>query len=234
MKKTIRNRAKQQRGSVATEKISVFIADDHYFSREGMRELLAHSGIKVVGEADSFSTTKTACFAKNPDVVIYGLNIGDEAFRQSEIEGVKELLRIRNDAKILVFTARDSLTAISTAYKEGARAVVNRRAGPEIILAAIKTVAKGQSYYAPGVAEKLAEMFTKGGELDPRDVLTKREMQIFLLLASGKTASAVARELKLSPITVSNRAVMIRNKIGCSRGDLTRVAMRFHLMRSEE
>lgn len=232
MAKTTR-KSSRRRKIVATEKISVFVADDHYVSRKGLADLLVHHGIKVVGEADSFAATKTACFTKNPDVVLYGLNLGDKAFRQSELEGIKELLRIRSDANILVFTTRNSLTAISTAYKEGAKAVVVKRSGPEIILAAVKAVAKGSVYYMPGMAEKLLDLLTKGNEIDPRGVLTKREMQIFLLLASGKTASEIARELKLAPITVSNRAVIIRNKIGCARGDFARVAMRFHLLRTE-
>ncbi len=82
----------------------------------------------------------------------------------------------------------------------------------------------------PVSAHRLLDIRAEGGDGDPHAVLTERELQIFLLLASGKAASQVARQFKLSPITISNHAVVIRKKIGCSRSDFARVSMRFRLI----
>lgn len=206
--------------------IRVFIADDHAALREGVRAILEHKGFQIAGEAGNVEDILAHVGDPHIDVWVLDLSMGE-----TRGTAVIDLMRNRKkDLKIVVYTMRESLATVSAVYEAGAKAFVAKSAEPRILVEAIRTVAEGQTYFMPGFAEKLALYHTSGAKLDPRQVLTQRELVIFTMLAEGRTPSEIAEKLGLSSKSVSNRAFTIRHKLGIDRSDFLRLALEYHLI----
>jgi DNA-binding NarL/FixJ family response regulator len=93
--------------------------------------------------------------------------------------------------------------------KAGASGYLTKGCAPAIVIEAVSQIAGGKKYISPTVAEMLANEFdTEYGKF-PHEILSDREYQIFLMLASAKTISEIAETLALSGKTVST----YRNRI---------------------
>lgn len=214
------------------KKITVFIADDYYLIRRAVSDLIAPHRYEIIGEAETFADTLAFCSKHHPAIILLDPSLpsgGPSPITETEM--VAQLLKSSPGARIVILSARKGLPAISAAYKAGVAAYVSKRSGPDVILAALAAVAAGGVFYMPGVAEQLASFYAgHTREIDPRGVLTAKELSLFVLLASGKTNEEAARALDLSRHSVANRMVAIRRKLGCTRADFTRVALRSHLI----
>ena len=215
-----------------TPKNSVFIADDYYLIRKAVSDLITQHEYEVIGEAETFAEALAFCSKRHPGIVLLDPSLPSGGSLQvTESEMIKQLLQACPGARIVVLSVRKGLPAISSAYKAGVAAYVSKRSGPDVILGALEAVTAGKVFYMPGVAEQLASFLAgHSGEIDPRNVLTAKELSLFALLASGKTNEQAAQELGLSLHSVVNRIVAIRRKLGCTRADFTRVAIRCRLI----
>jgi DNA-binding NarL/FixJ family response regulator len=193
--------------------IRVLLADDHPVVREGLRALLSTiEGIEVVGEAGDGATAVREVQLLRPDVVLMDL-------RMPGTDGVEALRRIRvvaPDTAALVLTMFDDDATVLTAMQAGARGYLLKGAEQEEIVGAIRAVVAGQAIFGPGIAARVLELFsvprsTSGTEPFPE--LTPRERQVLALLADGCRTSEIARELFLSPKTVSNNLTGIFAKL---------------------
>ena len=91
----------------------------------------------------------------------------------------------------------------------------------------IRTVHRGRKYISPGVAERLADGLTKGGDKLPHEQLSERELQVFLRLAKGETIGNLAVGMSLSVKTVSTYRTRIMEKMKLeSNSDLTYYALK--------
>jgi len=97
---------------------------------------------------------------------------------------------------------------------------------------AIRRVAGGRKYVSAETTERLAlELGHRAGDR-PHDRLTRREFEVFLSIAAGKSVSQIAGELGISVKTVSNHRMHILQKLGVrGTADLIRYAIRHHLIR---
>ena len=92
---------------------------------------------------------------------------------------------------------------------------------------AIRTVARGRKYITAGVAERLAETLVDGGEKAPHELLSERELQVFLRLAKGETIGHMAESMSLSVKTVSTYRTRVMEKMQLqSNSELTYYALK--------
>ena len=92
---------------------------------------------------------------------------------------------------------------------------------------AIRTVYRGRKYITAGVAERLADTLVDGGEKAPHELLSERELQVFLRLAKGETVGQMAESLFLSVKTVSTYRSRVLEKLKLqSNSDLTYYALK--------
>ncbi len=208
--------------------IKVFISDDHAVARKGITEILHDYGINTVGEAATVKETLEHCFDKHPDVLVIDLNMNGD----NGISTIEKILDLHSEAKIVVFSMRESLNIIHATYKMGAKGYATKSSGPEVLADAIKKVASGKNYYMPGVAEEILDYDTRAHkEVDPRAVLTEKELIIFTRLAEGKSNEEIAEELGLTTKSVANRALDIKNKLGVRYTSFEWIARKYNLLK---
>jgi len=207
----------------------VFICEDHSVMRKGLADLFAMNGITVVGEASTVKESLEHAFENNPDVVLLDLMMDED----NSLEIISKLRQINPEAKIVVYSMREGIHTISASYKEGVLGYVTKSSGPELLLDAVHEVAQGNAYFMPGLEKQIALYYTRGQKKNPREVLSDKELQIFIMLAKGKNHEEIAEALGLSPKSIANRVVAIKHELNCAERDFHRLAEAHNLIKPE-
>jgi DNA-binding NarL/FixJ family response regulator len=209
--------------------IRVAIVDDHYFFRQGVRDVLnAEPDILVVAESgdgqDALEMLKTV----QPDVVLMDVNLPN-------LNGLQITQQIKNDyphIHVIILTAYDDEEQIYHAIRIGASAYFPKDVAPSQLLDTVHTVAQGYYVIAnkrmtPEQTEQwLLELYRRYG-LSPEDTtfspLTHREMEILELIIEGLSNKGIAVRLGISQQTVKNHVTSILAKL--NRSDRTQAAI---------
>jgi len=204
-----------------TPRVTVLLVDDHAVVREGYRRLLERSGdVVVVGEAASAAEAYQVFSLVNPDVVVMDISLPDV----SGIEGMRRLLAREPRARILAFSIHDEAIFPNRAFKAGAAGYVTKASAPDVLVAAVRTVARGEVFLSPDIARTLA-LQSVAGRNGPLEVLSTREFEVLRLLALGHSVHAIADKLCLNYKTVANHQSTIRQKLGAQTpAQLIRIA----------
>lgn len=215
-------------GAWTLRAIRVGIADDHPITRTALRAFLDdQDGLRVVAEASSGREAIDLVRTQPLDVLLLDLDMPGQS-------GIDALTMIKAKAEhvgVLVLSGYPEHQYAVPLIRNGASGYLNKACEPGEIVLAIRRVAQGGRYITPAVAELLATQVitpTPGGL---HEQLSARELQVFLKLAQGCTASEVAAELSLSAKTVSTyRARLMRKLEARSNSDLTYYALKHRLL----
>lgn len=207
--------------------ISVLLVDDHTVVRTGFRLLLeTTSDVRVVAEADSGEAACRRFDEVSPDVVVLDLFMPG-------IGGLETLRRLRarnQSAKMLALSAHDDVMHARRALRMGALGFLSKRTAPETLLEAVRTVAAGQRYIDPKLAQEIA-LADVAGTVSPLELLSEREFEVFMRLANGSAVQRIASELNLSASTVGTHLYNIKQKLQVTnQAELTLVALRAGLI----
>jgi DNA-binding NarL/FixJ family response regulator len=207
--------------------IEVLLVDDHAVVREGYRRLLEQTeDIHVLAEAGNGEDAYRLFCDLRPKVVVMDISLP----RISGIEVTRRMVARDAAARILVFSMHEDVVFSSRALAAGARGYVAKSAAPEVLVEAIRCIAKGQSFVDHEMAQKLA-LQRIGSDPDPVSVLTEREFEVFRLLAKGQPVADIAGILNLTAKTVANHQSAIRQKLGVDNAaQLVRLAARHGLI----
>ena len=194
------------------KKISVILADDHAVVRMGFKLLLQDTkDITVVGEAESGEEVIKLLNTLTADLIVMDLSMPG-------IRGLATISRVVSKAKspkILILSAHEDAIHPKRSLKAGANGYLSKRGAPEELIKAIRQIHAGNMYIEPSIAQKVA-MSQMGGETSPVEVLSEREFDVFMALASGKTVNQIAETLHLSPRTVGTHLYNIKQKLNVS------------------
>lgn len=207
--------------------ISVLLVDDHTVVRTGFRLLLESTpDVRVIAEADSGEAACRRFDETPPDVVVLDLSMPG-------IGGLETLRRLRarnQSAKMLALSAHDDVMHARRALRQGALGFLSKRTAPETLLEAVRTVAAGQRYIDPRLAQEIA-LADVSGTVSPLELLSEREFEVFMRLANGSAVQRIATELNLSASTVGTHLYNIKQKLQVSnQAELTLVALRAGLI----
>lgn len=204
--------------------IRVAIVDDHAIVRTGLRQFFSEQvDLRVCGEASNGHEALELVRRGDIDVLLMDLSMPDQS-------GVDALAAIRARAPelpVLILSGFPEEHYATTLLKQGAAGYLNKECDPEEIVKAIRTVFRGRKYITAGVAERLAD--TLGGDAGrlPHEMLSERELQVFLRLARGETVGHIADGMSLSVKTVSTYRTRVMEKMNlASNSDLTYYAMK--------
>ena len=115
--------------------------------------------------------------------------------------------------------------------KDGASAYLTKDISSSILIDAIKKILKGEQYFTPAVVELITKELRNGHDKPSHETLSDREFQVFLLLASGKNVSAIARELYLSVKTISvYRSIILKKMNLKNNSEITYYAFKNNLV----
>ncbi len=203
--------------------IRVAIVDDHAIVRSGLRQYLSeHVDLRVTGEASNGKDALTLARSGDVDVMLMDISMPD----QGGIEALKAIKLRFPEMPVLILSGFPEVHYATTLLRQGASGYLNKECDPEEIANAIRTVARGRKYISPAVAELLADGLAGGLERPAHEMLSERELQVFLRLAKGETIGHMAEEMFLSVKTVSTYRTRVLEKLKlASNSDLTYYAM---------
>lgn len=208
--------------------IRVLLADDQRLVRAAFAMLVESAGdMEVVGQAGTGAEAVALARSERADLVVMDI-------RMPELDGIEATRLIAADedmagVKVLVLTTYDTDDHIVEALRAGASGFLVKDTRPAELLAAIRTVAAGESLLSPGPTARLIARFlstpglprTSGGP----DDLTDRERQVLRLVARGLNNTEIAESLGLSPLTAKTHVSRIMGKLAArDRAQLVIVA----------
>ncbi len=205
--------------------MKVMIVDDHFVVRSGLvASLELEDDITVVAEAENGETAMDLYLKAKPAVVLMDLQLPG----WNGIETTERLLEENPKARVLIFStfARDD--EIQAALVSGALGYLQKTAGRDELISALRLVAAGQSYLPAGLATRLAGL--KQGP-----AITLREREILGLVAKGRANKEIAAELSIAEDTVKRHISNVLQKLEVSdRAQATAEAIRRGIIRLEE
>jgi two-component system, NarL family, nitrate/nitrite response regulator NarL len=217
---------------VLTQRIRVLLADDHAIFRQGLRRLLeSERDFLVVGEAVNGHEAVAMAAQLRPDILLLDLSMPGG----SGLEALEQLSSSRVPVKAVVLTAEIEREQVVRALQLGARGVLLKSSGADLIFKGLRTVMAGQHWVDRQTVTDLVELLRDmSGPARPTLVskfgLTARQLEIVSAVVAGLTNRDIAKKLSISEDTVKHHLTQIFARTGASnRLELALFAMHHQL-----
>lgn len=210
------------------QQISILLIDDHPVVRAGYRRLLeSNPDISVIGEADNGENGYHLWQEFSPDVTILDLNMPGIC----GLETMRRILSHDEEAKILIFSMMNNIIMVHRTIKAGATGFISKQSGMGEMINAVRQVSQGKTYIETELATALAMHVTRTENHEtPLDDLTKREFQIFKLLAEGHSITEISEKISISPSTVRVHHLNLMRKLKLQNDNqLVRMAIKLNV-----
>ncbi|HXE61724.1 MAG TPA: response regulator transcription factor [Gemmatimonadaceae bacterium] len=212
--------------------IRVVLADDHAVVRAGLKAVLGTApDIHVIGEGSTGREAVTLTERLKPDVLITDLTMPD-------LDGagvIKEVVAKGLASRVLVLTMHSEDEYLVRLLEAGAAGYLVKSAADRELVAAVRSVAHGDTYVQPSAARVLARELIRKESAEPDrerfDHLTPRERDVLRLVAQGYSAPEIGTQLGISPKTVDTYKQRIEEKLGLGhRADYVQFALKLGLL----
>jgi DNA-binding NarL/FixJ family response regulator len=194
--------------------IRVLVTDDQSMVRAGFRMLLAgEEDIEVVAEASNGLEAVAKAARFSPGVILMDIRMPE----LDGLEATRRILAADDSARILILTTFDLDEYVYEALRAGASGFVLKDDSPEQLIAAIRTVAAGDALLSPTITKRVIKRFARLPRPAPPkelDELTERELDVFRLVARGRSNAEIGSELFISETTVKTHITHILQKLG--------------------
>lgn len=201
--------------------IRVAIAEDHQSLIDGINLLLKYEeDISIVGMVNDGEALVELVKLKQPQVVLTDIKMP----KMDGITACKYILKELPHTKVIAFTMFEEEGAVSAMIQAGAKGYLLKNSPLEEVLAAIKAVHAGDTYFDKTIDVEAAE--NSNNKVKGKSVLSKSEREILRLIGEGKSSSEIA-EIRFNSVSTieKHRKNMIR-KLGLSgKGELLRYAI---------
>jgi len=190
--------------------IRILIADDHPLFREGLRHILAGCpDFTVAGEASNGQEVLEKVWNNEYEMVLLDIAMpgtpGLEVLKRLKIEKPK--------LPVLVVSMYPEEQYAVRVIKAGASGYLTKESASEELITAIRRISGGRKYITASIAERLADDVEPTAEKPLHDTLSDRELEVFRMIAAGKTTTQIAEELFLSVKTISTYRSRILEKM---------------------
>lgn len=192
------------------KKVEILIADDHPIVRAGFKQVLAETvDMEVAAEAATGQEVMNLIRKRDFDIILLDISMPG----RNGLEVMKDIKALKPKIPVLFISIYPEEQYAIRALRAGAAGYLTKASAPHELIAAIRKVISGGKYISTALAEKLTDYL--GADLDkaPHEKLSDRELQVMLMIASGKTVSQIAKELCLSVKTVSTYRSHILEKM---------------------
>ena len=196
------------------ENVRILLADDHTVMRDGLRALLEKQpDMQVVAEAADGRESVRLAEDTSPDVVVMDIGMPN----MNGIEATRRIVEKQPETGVVILSMHYDESYVLRSLKAGARAYLLKDALKSELIAAIRAVAEGRSFFSPKVSrilqEDYVEALARKDADDSYELLTDREREILQLVAEGKTNKEIATILNVSLYTVDTHRTHILQKL---------------------
>jgi DNA-binding NarL/FixJ family response regulator len=204
--------------------VRILVADDHAVVRHGLRQVLSLAPeLSVVAEAKNAWETLERLREGGVDVILLDMSMPG-------LSGIDLIRRVKADAPripVLVLSMHADWQIAARAIKAGASGYLTKDSEPEVLIDAIRQVAKGGNFIDPALATRMVFNASSTEAESANVAMSNREYQVFLALVQGRSLIDIAEELHLSAKTVSTHKFRLMRKLGLtSVSELVRYAVR--------
>lgn len=206
-------------GPVPAGPLRIVLVDDQPLVRAGFSMVIdSQSDLQVVGQAADGLEAVELLRAHRADVVLMDV-------RMPRLDGIEATTRILAQApagrvpRVIVLTTFDLDEYVLAAIRAGASGFLLKDAQPEELLAAIRTVHRGDAVIAPSATKRLLERVVTAPEAAAPDTsplrdLTEREREVLTLMGLGRSNQEIGAELFVAEATVKTHVGRVLSKLG--------------------
>jgi len=188
----------------------ILLADDHSILRVGLRRILEDElGEVHIGEAGTIDEAMAQLRASSWDLLILDISLP----ARSGLDALPEIKALYPSLPVIILSMYGEQQFAIRALRAGASAYLTKERASEELIRAVRAVLAGRRYVGEALAETLAEHLSLHGDRPPHERLSAREFEVFRRIASAKTVSDIAEEMKLSVKTVSTYRTRILEKM---------------------
>lgn len=179
----------------------ILVADDHEVVRKGLMNVLAEAFQPIeVDEAGNGQEAVSKVLKKSYDLVVLDVKMPGK----SGLDALKEIKQHRPKLPVVILSMHPEDQIAIRAMRAGASGYLTKESASDELVLAIRKALNGEKYISGSLAQILAEELDKDPDKLPHEILSDREYQVMLMIASGKPVGAIARELCLSVKTISS------------------------------
>ncbi|SPD74008.1 putative Oxygen regulatory protein NreC [uncultured Desulfobacterium sp.] len=213
-------------------KTTILIVDDHNVVIEGIRRTLDYNQeVEVVGEACDGAQAIEKVKELHPDMVIMDISMPD----MDGLYATRQIKQFAPNIKIIIFSAHFKKDLLISLFTSGISGYVLKQDHISELILAIDAVRAGGTYFtriAPAVLlTHMSELESKSLKDSQYGRLTRREREIFIMLADGYSSKEIAEKLEVSKKTIDAHKYKIMKKLDVkTSSELTKIAVRRGLL----
>jgi DNA-binding NarL/FixJ family response regulator len=193
--------------------IKVILCDDHELVRKGIRNTLeSEVDIRIVAEASKAEDLKKVMLQHECDVLLLDINMEG----RSGLEVTEQLAKQESKTRILIVSMHPEEHYALRSLRAGAHGYFHKSGNPSQMIQAVRLLAQGRSYVTPEIADLLISNLSAIESKHMHDALSQREMDTLKLIGTGKRLTDIARQMMISPKTVSVYRSRILEKLKLS------------------
>jgi DNA-binding NarL/FixJ family response regulator len=193
--------------------IRIVVADDQAMIRDGFRLILdAQPDMQVVGEAGDGVAALERVQRLTPDILIADIRMP----RLDGLELTRRLAEQKARTRVVIATTFDLDEYVHAAFRYGAHAYMLKRAGPTLLVEAIRAAMADHALISPSITVRLLRRLDLSDRSDAVTTqrLTPREIEVARLVAAGSTNAEIGAQLVISPGTAKTHVASIQRKLG--------------------
>jgi DNA-binding NarL/FixJ family response regulator len=212
-----------------SESIRILIVDDHSLLRRGIINSLSASLPEAeFGEAGNAAETIRSIKKERWDLVILDINIPD----RNGLDVLKEIKENYPEIPVIIFSMYPEDQFALRSIRAGASAYLTKDISVNEFAKAIRRIIKGERYLTSTLMELITNEIRDDHKSSSHELLSDREYQVFLMIASGLNISMIAKKLFLSVKTVSVYRSHILQKMNLkNNSEITHYAFQHDLVK---
>jgi DNA-binding NarL/FixJ family response regulator len=207
----------------------LLLADDHDIVIEGLRRVLDHPDLEIVGVVNDGRALLRAAKEKQPDIIIADVTMP----LLNGIDAARQIRKSNPDIKIIFLTMHPDVTFATEALSAGGSGYVLKNSAGDELTTAIREAMQGRIYVTKSIAEavRLGLSSRSNSWRSPLDKLTSRQREVLQLLAEGRAVKEIAVKLNVSSRTVEFHKYRIMDELGLrTAAEIARYAARHGLV----
>ena len=188
--------------------LRVLLADDHAMFIQGLRGLLEHEGIVVVGEALDGREAVRLAGKHRPDVAVLDLTMP----LLNGLDAAREIRKVSPNTKLIILTRHTEEQYVVEGLRAGVNGFLLKTKAATILVQAIKDVSGGALYVSHALSPEVLQAYLAREELRTSP-LSGREREVLQLIAEGKTMKEIAALLGISVKTIETHRMRLMGKL---------------------